>query len=416
MGGGPVVWAPDRTYGCARHFHRRRGRVVTFKLGYRVGSRAPFRARTGRALPVALALGALVAAGGTSVEGGLARPAVAQAATPITHVVVIDMENHSFDSLFGTFPGVNGMVESRASDPLRSDYDHTGPATLAALDGGKLDAFPLRSKIQYKQADIPTYWAYAQKYALSDNFFSSMATSSTPNHMALVAGQTGGIDTTLFSPGCNSPANTLLYSRSVSGVNFWSYPCYAINSLPAELSAAGMSWRYYGFDDIWNAPEYISNLVNSPNDVRSSTQFINDVNAGHMATVSWVTPQGGLNSDHPPEMLEPAENFVADNVKAVMQSPYWSSTAIFVTWDDWGGFYDHVPPPVVDGVGLGPRVPLIVISPWVRSGYVSHQEAEFASIDKFIENTYGVPSLATRPLASATCPTSSTTPRRRCPP
>ena len=102
----------------------------------------------------------------------------ATASTPITHVVIIMMENHSFDSLFGQFPGAMGITLPVASNPLRSDYDHSGPATVAAIDSGKMDSFPVRSYVQYTQSDIPIYWKYAQQFGLSDNFFSSMATSS----------------------------------------------------------------------------------------------------------------------------------------------------------------------------------------------------------------------------------------------
>src|SRR5579863_10426736 len=114
--------------------------------------------------------------------------------SPIQHVVVIMQENHTFDNLFGTFPGVNGFKEAHAANPLSGDIDHSGPAARAAVDGGKLDGFSARGQVQYHEADIPTYWAYARRFGLSDNFFSSDVTSSTPNHIAMFAGQTGGND------------------------------------------------------------------------------------------------------------------------------------------------------------------------------------------------------------------------------
>jgi hypothetical protein len=119
------------------------------------------------------------------------------------------------------------------------------------------------------------------------------------------------------------------------------------------------------------------------------------VKAGNMAAVSWITPPNG-SSDHPPQFIEAGQNFVTTQVNAIMNSPYWANTAIFVTWDDWGGQYDHVPPPQVDGLGLGPRVPLLVISPYAKPGYISHKQGEFASFDKFIEEDYGLPSLNQR--------------------
>lgn len=353
----------------------------------------------GAAVLAAAAMVLGVRGGGGPSRASVAAPGVAT--TPITHVVVIMMENHTFDNLFGTFPGANGAALRHAPDPLERDYDHTGPATLAAIDGGRMDELPLRSRIEYTQADEPTYWAYAKSFGLSDNFYSSVASSSTPNHLAMLAGQTGGNDETIDSDACASTPNTLLYARSKQAANSWSYPCYSIGSLPAALSAAGVGWRYYSAAQVWDTPSYIKGLAGSANDVHNPDRFIADVKAGTMPAVSWVTPSGG-ESDHPPAPLEAAENFVARMVNAVMQSPYWSSTAIFVSWDDWGGFSDHVRPPVLDGVGLGPRVPLIVISPYAKPGYISHQEAEFASLMKFIETDFGIASLGQRDAASAT--------------
>src|SRR5205807_2446153 len=126
-------------------------------------------------------------------------------------VVVIMMENHSFDNFFGQFPNANGKTLTRASNPYRNDFDHSGPAAVAALDGGKLDGFTKQSYTQYTQQDIPVYWAYAQQYGLGDNFFSSMTSSSTPNHMFLVAAQTGGIDETVAQNGCSSLPNTIMH-------------------------------------------------------------------------------------------------------------------------------------------------------------------------------------------------------------
>lgn len=264
-----------------------------------------------------------------------------------------------------------------------------------------MDQFPTRSKIQYQRTDEPTYWAYATKYGLSDNFYSSVATSSTPNHLALLAGQTGGNNETIDSQACYSAANVLLYARSVTGANSWSYPCYAISSLPAQLTAAGVSWRYYSAAQVWDTPSYIKGLAGSANDVHNPNQFITDVQNGQMPSVSWVTPSGG-ESDHPPAPLEAAENFVARMVNAVARSRDWATTAIFVTWDDWGGFYDHVPPPKLDGVGLGPRVPLIVISPYAKPGFISHRQGEFASLMKFVEEDFGIASLGQRDAVSTT--------------
>jgi len=316
------------------------------------------------------------------------------ATTPITHAVFIMMENHTFDNFFGRFPGANGVTEPQAPNPVTQDYIHTGTAAIAAIDGGKMDKFPTEAQVQYTQSDIPNYWSYAQHFGLGDNFFTSLATSSTPNHLSMVAAQNSGIFETPDEIGCNSVPNTIDSSKATSGVGYRAYPCYAIPNILSELVQASISWRYYSDVPIWNAPDMLQKYVNSKNDVNTS-QFVSDVNSNNMPSVSWVTPPSDT-SNHPPQLVEPGENFVTNIVNTVMKSSYWSNTAIFVTWDDYGGFYDHVAPPVVDGLGLGPRVPLIVISPYAIPSFINHNEGEFSSFVKFIETNWSLPSLGQR--------------------
>lgn len=323
--------------------------------------------------------------------------------TPIKYIVIIMMENHTFDNYFGTYPGANGVVEPRATNPFYRDFDHNGPPLVAAMDGGKMDEFPARGQVQYTQADIPNYWSYAQHYGLGDNFFTSIASSSTPNHLSMITAQSGGLDTTVSlsystfrTGGCKTTQNTLAYSKDAStGNEYFAHACYNIQSIPQELDQAGISWRYYYNTPYWDAPGFVQSTSSSKSIIKDPGRFVKDVKAGRMATVSWITPPNSA-SDHPPQFIEAGQNFVTTQVNAIMNSPYWANTAIFVTWDDWGGQYDHVPPPQVDGVGLGPRVPLLVISPYAKPGYISHQQGEFASFDKFIEEDYGLPSLNQR--------------------
>lgn len=318
------------------------------------------------------------------------------AQTPITHEVFIMMENHTFDNFFGRFPGANGFTLPRASNPIISDLNHDGPSALTAIDGGKMDGFSTRGNIQYTQQDIPNYWSYAQQFGLSDNFFTSDATSSTPNHINMIAAQTGGAFAT-SQGGCTTQQNNVLYSRDTSGANYWAYPCYTIPNLPQVLDTNGISWSYYSSVPIWNAPTFIQPLNQSDKKGHDflSTQFLKDVKAGNMSTVSWVIPTDTY-TDHPPLPLQGGQNFVTDITNAIMNSSYWANTAIFVTWDDWGGFYDHVAPPVLDGRGLGPRVPLLVISPYAKSGYISHSVGEFSSFVKFTEDNFNLPYLGKR--------------------
>jgi phospholipase C len=318
--------------------------------------------------------------------------------TPIQHVVIIMMENHSFDNFFGRFPGANGIRLPHATNPLIMDVDHSGASTLGAIDGGLMDQASDIGKFQYDQVDIPNYWAYATRYGLGDNFFATAATVSQPNHMAMIAGHTS---TMWYQQGaCYASPQYNMLSRAMDGSAYYSYPCYSISTLPQLLDQNGVSWRYYGEPGPWNPTVNVSSLVNSPNVYPNPYFFARDVHAGTMAQVTWLVPDSCC-SNHPPQPNEPGENFVTNQVNAVMASPFWSSTAIFVTWDEWGGLYDHVPPPVLDTYGLGPRVPLLVISPWAKTAYISHQLGEFSSFLKFVETNWGLPNLGQRDSLSA---------------
>jgi len=320
------------------------------------------------------------------------------ATTPITHAVFIMMENHTFDNFFGQFPGANGITEAPAPDPVSQDYIHSGTAVTAEIDGGKMDRFPLEGHVQYSQADIPNYWSYAQHFGLGDNFFTSMATSSTPNHLSMVAAQNQGIFETPPQQGCNSTANTIVSSKQTSGTGYRAFPCYTFPNILTELDQSSISWRFYSDVSIWNAPLMLQSYANSKNDV-SSEDFIPDVTSNNLPSVSWITPPADT-SNHPPQVNGLGENFVTNIVNTIMNSAYWANTAIFVTWDDYGGFYDHVSPPVLDGLGLGPRVPLLVISPFAKAGFINHSEGEFSSFVKFIETNWSLPSLGQRDALS----------------
>jgi phospholipase C len=322
--------------------------------------------------------------------------------TPITNVIMVMFENHTFDNFFGAFPGANGAASPAAPDPVWSDIDHSYAHFLTSIHNGKLDGFDVTGMVSYGESDLPILWNYASQFGLSDNFFTSAATNSTPNHLYMVAAQCGGIFNTLAKAGhCGSPANCLILNMSSNGDQSMQYPCVDINSVPQELSNAGVTWRYYSDTSVWSPPLFISDLVGSNNLVKNTAQIVTDVKSGNLPSVSWVCPST-IDSDHPSRPVGPAQNYLANLVNAVGKSDYWPSTAIFVTWDDWGGFYDHVNPPVVDAFGLGPRVPLLVISPYAVPGYISHVQAEFSSLAKFVEVNWSLPSLGQRDALSST--------------
>lgn len=331
--------------------------------------------------------------------------------SPIQHVVIIMMENHTFDNYFGDFPGVSklacgstpcGIIERRAPEPMPHDLLHSGSAAMAAIDGGKMDDFDPLGRVQFKKRDIPTYWAYAKQFGLGANFFTDAETASTPNHIAMMAAQTGGdFQNPKFAvPGCGSPPDDIVLDRSAAGQESYGEPCYDINSIPQEMTNAGLTWKMYGTYDVWDPALYIQSIADAP--LVRDNQIITDATNNALPDVSFVTPDSESYSDHMPYSIPPAENFVASVVNAIMKSAEWQSTAIFVTWDDFGGFYDHVPPPQQDGIGLGPRVPLLVISPWAKPGYIGTEQGEFASFDKFIEENFGLPSLGQRDSLAST--------------
>src|SRR5262249_37730220 len=151
-----------------------------------------------------------------------------------------------------------------------------------------MDEFDPRGQVQYVQSDIPTYWAYASQFGLGDNFFSGVTSASEPNHIELIAGQTG--DQYANQGTCGASPLVLMYSRSTTALNYFGLPCPGINRIPQELTQYGVTWNYYGSVPIWDAPASISGLVGSPNNITTPDQFLADIQAGTLAAVTWVTP------------------------------------------------------------------------------------------------------------------------------
>jgi phospholipase C len=191
------------------------------------------------------------------------------------------------------------------------------------------------------------------------------------------------------------------------------YPCFEHPTLTDLLNSAGKSWKYYTPSNagIWVGPNAIQHICAPANSVctgpdwvnnvvLNNTQVLTDISSGHLPAVSWVIPTGQA-SDHPGNNNGTGPSWVASIVNAIGGSSYWSNTAVIITWDDWGGWYDHVPPPKViedrtswgSGYVYGFRVPLIIVSPYAKAGYVSHVTHDFGSILKFIEQIFSLPSL-----------------------
>ena len=345
----------------------------------------------------------------------------------IQHVVFIIKENRSFDEYFGTFPGANGATTATLStgqvitlghtpDKATHDMGHEWTDSHNDIDSGRMDRWDLEANCsvngdnlcltQMYQSDIPNYWAYAQNYALADETFSSVESGSYPAHLMLVSGSS---QSTIDNPrssttgqwGCDAVAGTnvpaLLSNNALSST----FPCFNATTLGNLADAAGVSWKAYtsipgengyvynpfrSFSTIYGQTDWTTKVV-------SESTFVNDALAGQLPAISWVTPPGAV-TDHPPQSTCRGENWIVQTINAIMQGPadQWNSTAIFLTWDDFGGFYDHVTPPFRDQYGLGIRVPMIVISPWVIPG-VYHTQTEFESVLHFMEETFSLPNL-----------------------
>jgi phospholipase C len=360
--------------------------------------------------------------------------------TKIQHIVYILKENRSFDNYFGTFPGAEGATSGvistgdtiqlgRTPDRTPHDLGHGWADAHTAIDGGKMDRFDLvedgnvngdmLSMTQYLMADIPNYWSYAEHFVLADHMFGSIAADSFPNHLYSIAAQSGGAveNPNSLRWGCDATPNTRVGLLSTVGTSSNVFPCLEMQTMGDELEAGGASWLYYAPTSnqpgyIWTTFDAIPHIRNSDlwsQRVVPSEQFATDATAGNLPAVSWLIPDFAV-SDHPTRQVPggPAtisvcagENWTVQNINAIMQGSDWASTIIVLVWDDFGGFYDHVRPPVVDFYGLGIRVPAIVISPYAKEGTISHTVYEPASILQLIETRFKLKGLTARDVQAS---------------
>jgi phospholipase C len=293
--------------------------------------------------------------------------------------VLIVKENHGFDNYFGRFPGADGMEMAHAADPPPQDYNHRHAAWLTRATTAQ--------RSQYNESDIPAYWAYARQFTLCDRYFTAVAGPSTPNHLMLIAADSPFID--------NPPRYHV--RRAAQTLD--------IPSLPSLLDDAGLSWKNYG----GYAFDYITNLRNHPSNLHpghvvhtTTDAFLRDARAGRLPAVSWVYGDEHT-SEHPTQKITDGMQWTVERVNAIVEGGLWPRTAIFITWDDWGGWYDHVDPPTRETweaddtqFSLGGRVGCLVLSPYAKSGAISHAEHSHLSLVKFCETTFGLPTLNER--------------------
>ena len=366
----------------------------------------------------------------------------------IQHIIVIMQENRSFDTYFGTFPGADGIPMKDgvptvcANDPKTgqcikpyhdaADVNRGGPHAAASatldIDGGQMDGFIKAMSAAKKCAtpdapgcalgtspdvmgyhddrEIPNYWAYARNFVLQDRLFEPNASWSLPQHLFMVSG---------WSATCSQPGDPMSCVNALDGPRTklqTNKNDYAWTDLTYLLHKNNVSWAYYlsegqepdcendamecqpqslklAVPGIWNPlPAFDTVKADGQlGNIQTLDKFIAAAKAGTLPAVSWIVPENKV-SEHPPAAVSLGQAYVTGLVNVIMQSPDWGSTAIFISWDDWGGFYDHVAPPVVDGNGYGLRVPGLVISPYAKSGFIDHQTLSHDAYLKFIEDDF----------------------------
>lgn len=292
----------------------------------------------------------------------------------IKQIIIFVQENHSFDSMFANFPGANGEAHGSICPDRVADPNHSHFAALQP--NGLLDAV---GDCHYTEEQIPNYWKVARAFTLCDDFYTDVRGPSAPNYFMLTSAQ---------SPIIDSPA-----SEDCPPV------CSDAIAMPDRLIEKGLTWADYGgifkrYAHLTDRPEIITPIT-------QQSRIIDDALAGTLPNISWMISYFDY-SGHPPASLCIAENWMVRVLNAITHGPQWESTAVFLTWDDWGGFYDHVEPPVLetwsDGTPfrLGQRVPCTVVSPYAKAGYVSHQQGSHVSLLKFIETIFDLEPLNER--------------------
>lgn len=381
--------------------------------------RAGLRVRMTLLVALALLPAVALAQEGTPAAGaGGPRPT-----TPIEHTLVLIQENHSFDNYFGTYPGADGFppdtcmpvdpFDATSTDCIKpfhigdndvevADPDHSLRTALLQYNDGKMDGFvhALNQRSQdgrmamgyYDDRDLPYYWNLVDQYVLFDRFFSSANGGSLINHFYAVAGQ----PVTRTQPG------------------------KPINDMPTifdRLEAAGVSWKFYvqnyepnltyrtvdqypgnrGSQIVWVPLLMMDRFIDDPelnSHIVDMDEYYRDVANDTLPAVAFMVPSGP--SEHPPSNIQSGQRFVRSLIQPLMRSPAWYSSMFLVVYDDWGGWYDHVAPPVVDEYGLGFRVPGFMVGPYVRQGVVDHTVLDFTSILKFVEDNWTLEPLTER--------------------
>jgi phospholipase C len=370
-------------------------------------------------------------------SGAALRALHSTGAGKIEHIVYIVQENRSFDDMFQGYPGADTVSSGKNSygktiklrpDSLADKYqiDHSAEAMFAACRGTqvlpgtdcRMDGFnneaaggggPTNPQYVYvPHRESQPYFDMAHEGVLADRMFQSQLDESFVAHQYIIAAQAdSSVNLPLGVWGCGGGKRNVVWTITKNRFLFGPeiHPCYDYQTLGDELDAAKLSWRFYastygsassGDGAEWSGYQAVKHIRDGPdwkNVISPNWKFITDVRAGQLANFTWITPVCD-DSDHTNCGGGFGPSWVAALVNTVGKSKFWNSTAIFVQWDDWGGLYDHVPPPYEDYDGLGFRVPLVMISPYAKHDYVSHVQYETASVLRFAENLWGLDQLA----------------------
>jgi len=379
----------------------------------------------------------------------------------IKHVIIIEQENRSFDSYFGTYPGADGIPmnngvptacvpdpEGGCTKPYRDKNDingggpHGETSAIADVDGGRMDGFIAQREQAKKScrspadpacpstpgppdvmgyhtgAEVPNYWTYAKDFVLDDHMFEPVKSWSLPDHLYLVSewsavcanaspsscvneivgpytiAQMQAAVTRALSTGTAdivdawTDSTWLLYLHHVS----WAYYVQSgeqpdcANDAAETCAPVPQSYQTPG---IWNPLPIFEDVQKDHQlgNIKPLDDYFSAAKEGTLPAVTWITPSWA-DSEHPPASVHQGQAYVTALINAAMESPDWDSTAIFLQWDDWGGFYDHVIPPQVDENGYGLRVPGLVISPYAKQGYIDHETLSSDDYLKFVEDDF----------------------------
>jgi phospholipase C len=354
----------------------------------------------------------------------------------IKHIIIIMQENRSFDSYFGTFPGADGIPKKGGQftvcvpnpatgdcvKPFHDRHDqnpdapHGNVGAVADIDGGKMDGFIAQAGtpdvVGYHDGrEIPNYWTYAREFALQDRMFEPDTTWSLPAHLFQVSEWSARCTTHDDPSTCTNALDSPAFPPGFGGTTI--PPIYAWTDLTYLLNNNGVSWGYYVLegtepdcrdDDekdclpvqqnaqtpgIWNPLPYFDTVKDDGElgNVQTLENFLLEAEHGTLPQVSWIVPSFDV-SEHAPALVSAGQTYVTHLVNTIMKGPNWKDCVIFLAWDDWGGFYDHVAPPRVDQNGYGLRVPGMVISPYAKRGFIDHQTLSFDAFVKFIEDDF----------------------------